>query len=149
MSLRGPELELRVASRPDLQQRIVAAVVELEARDRLCVTAIEIFRQTKHRREPSDDFTSLSAELSEVGVVARGRRPPMVASHERNRFDFLRLETAQVAVLDQVVRVAVVTLATDMDARLVQERGVIEPLAVSVGHAVNGPRTIEPRRRQA
>src|SRR5262249_32952247 len=121
MSLRGPELELRVASRPDLQQRVVAAVVELEAGDRLRVTAIEIFRQTKLRREPSDAFTSLSAEFSEVRVVARRWRPPMVASHQRNRFDLLRLETAQVAVLDQVIRVAVVTLVADVDARIVQD----------------------------
>src|SRR5476649_1238462 len=39
-----PELQLRVARRPQLQEVVVAAVVELEAADRLRVTAVETFR---------------------------------------------------------------------------------------------------------
>jgi hypothetical protein len=42
----GPELQLGVARRPQLQQVVVAAVVNLEARDALRVAAIEAFRET-------------------------------------------------------------------------------------------------------
>src|SRR3954470_15981231 len=37
----GPQLELRIAGRAQLQQVVVAAVVQLEPADRLCVTAVE------------------------------------------------------------------------------------------------------------
>ena len=148
MPLGGPELELRVARRPNLQQRIVAPIVELEARDRLSVTAVEIFRESKHRREPPDDLAPLPAELPEVRVVARRRRAPVIPGDQRDRFDFVRFEPAQVAVLDQVVRVAVVTFVADVDAGVVQDGGVFEPLALLVGHPVNGARPIEERQRQ-
>ena len=70
MSLRGPELELRVACRPDLQQRVVAAVVEFEAGDRLGVAAVEILRQPEDRGEPPDDLAPFSPELPEIRVPA-------------------------------------------------------------------------------
>jgi hypothetical protein len=47
MSLCGPELELGVARRPQLQQRVVAAIVQFETGDRLGVAAIERFCQAQ------------------------------------------------------------------------------------------------------
>ena len=70
MTLGGPELELGIARRPNLQQRIVAAIVELEARNRLGVAAIEVFRQAKDRREPSDHLAPFASELAEIRVPA-------------------------------------------------------------------------------
>jgi hypothetical protein len=45
VSRRRPELQFRVSGRPQLQQPIVAAVVEFETRHRLRVAAIEAFGQ--------------------------------------------------------------------------------------------------------
>src|SRR3954471_21978273 len=45
----GPELQLRVAGRAQLQQIVVAAVVELEPVDRLRVAAVEAFGQPQNR----------------------------------------------------------------------------------------------------
>ena len=149
MALCGPELELRIARRANLQQRIVAPIVELDARDRLGVTAIEILRESKHRGEPPHDLPPLPAKLSEVCVMARRRRPPVIAGDQRNRFDLFGLEAAQVAVLDQVVRMAMMTFVADMDARVVQDRGVLEPLALLVRHPVDGAGPVEERQRQA
>jgi hypothetical protein len=44
-----PQLEFGVTRRPQLQQGIVAAVVQLEVCDRLRMTAIEAFGKPQHR----------------------------------------------------------------------------------------------------
>ena len=72
----------------------------------------------------------------------------MIARDERDHLDLLGLEAAQVAVLDQVVRVLVVPLVADVDADVVQERRVLEPLALAIGQAVHAARLIEERQRQ-
>src|ERR1700722_16969190 len=68
------------------------------------------------------------AQLAEAVVLALRCRLTMIARHERNRLDLVRLEAAQVAVLDEVVRVLVVPLVADVDADVVQNRGVFEPV---------------------
>ncbi len=75
--------------------------------------------------------------VAESDVPARRRRTPVIAGDERDRFDLVRLEAAKVAVLDQVVRMLVMTFVADVHARVVQDRRVFEPLALLVGHAVN------------
>ena len=72
----------------------------------------------------------------------------MVAGDQRDGFDLVGLEAAQIAVLDQVVRVLVVPLVADVDADVVQQGRVFEPLALAVGQAVNAARLVEQRRRQ-
>src|SRR5204863_6312625 len=57
-----PVLELGVHRRPDLQQRIVAPIVDVEARDRLRVAAIQAFRETKDGREAAHDPLLLARE---------------------------------------------------------------------------------------
>jgi len=70
MALCGPELELGIASRSNLQQRILAPIVKFDSRDRLGVAAIEILRQAQDRREMPDDFAALAAKFSEIRVPA-------------------------------------------------------------------------------
>ena len=60
------------------------------------------------------------------------RRLAVVARDERDDFDLLRVEAAQIAVLDQIVRMAVVALVADVHADVVQQRAVLEPLALAV-----------------
>jgi hypothetical protein len=149
MTLGGPELELGIARRPNLQQRIVSPVVELEAGNRLGMAAIEIFRDSENGGEPPHDLAPLPSEQTEIRVPARRRRTPVIAGHERNRFDLVRLKSAKVAVFDQVVRVSVMAFVADVHARVVQDRSVFEPLALLVGHSVNGPGPIEERESES
>ena len=72
----------------------------------------------------------------------------MIPCHQREDLDFFRLEASQIAVLDQIVRVFVVTLVTDVHADIVQDRCVLEPLTLAIGQAVDGARLIEQRHRQ-
>jgi len=148
MTLCRPQLELGVARRANLQQRILAPIVEFDAGDRLGVAAIEILRHAQDRRETPNHFAALSAECPEIRVPARGRCAPVIASHQRNGFDLVRFETAEIAVFDQVIGVTMVTFVTDVDAGIVQNGRVLEPFALLVGHPVNGARPVEERQRQ-
>ena len=140
---RGPELQLGVARRAQLQQVVVAAVVDLEAGDALCVAAVEALRQPQNGRQRADGAARAARQLLEALVAALRRPLPMVAGDQRDRLDLLGLEPAQVAVLHQVVRVLVVSLVADQHADVVQNRRVLEPLALAIGEAVNRARLVE------
>ena len=148
MSRRRPKLEFCVAGGAKLQQPIVAAVVQLEACDRLRVAAIEAFRQPQHRGEAPDRAAALLVEVFVVLVAAFRRRLTGIASDKRDRLDFLRVEAAQVAVLDEVIRVFVMAFVADVDADVVKDARVFEPLAFVVGHPVHASRLIEQHRGQ-
>jgi hypothetical protein len=147
-SRRGPQLELRVAGGPQLQQVVVAAVVELEAGDRLRVAAIEALGETQHRGKRSHRPPHPARQTAESFVLALRLRLAVVARDQRNRLDFVWLEAAQIAVHDQIVGVLVVALVADMHADVVEERGVLEPFALAIGEAVDGARLIEQRERE-
>jgi hypothetical protein len=143
MTLRRPQFQFGIASGANLQQGIVAAIVEFESGDCLCVAAIQVLGETKHGGQPPHDLAALAAEFLEVGVPARGRRPPVIAGDQRDGFDFVGLEPAQIAVLDQIVRMPMMAFVADVHAGVVENRGVFQPLAFLVGHAVDGAGAIE------
>jgi len=149
MSRRGPKLQFSIARRAQLEQAVVAAVVELEARHGLRVAAIEPFRQPQHGRQLANRATPLPFEVAVLLVAALRRRLTMVASNQRDGFDFLRIEPTQVPILDQIVRVFVMALVTDVDADVVEDSRIFEPLALVIGHAVDASRLVEQHRRQA
>ena len=138
-----PELELRVARRAQLQQVVVAAVVELEAGNGLRVTAIEAFRQPQDRGQRAHRPPGAPPQVGKAVVLPLGRRLPMIAGDEGDGFDVVRLEAAEIAVLHEVVRVLVMAFEADVDADVVQDRGVLEPLALAIGEAVDRARLIE------
>jgi hypothetical protein len=72
----------------------------------------------------------------------------MILCHQRDDLDFFRLEASQIAVLDQIVRMFVVTLVADVHADIVKDRCVLEPLTLAIGQTVNRARLIEQRHRQ-
>jgi hypothetical protein len=90
---RGPHLQFRVARRPQLQQRVVAPIVDVEAGDRLRMAAVEALGQPENRGERADGFPPLAPEVAVVVVPSSGRRLTMIARHQGDDFDFLGLET--------------------------------------------------------
>ena len=95
-----PQLELGVAARADLQQRVLAAVVQLDARQALGVAAVEAFGEPQNGGQPPDRATAFSREIGVTLVAGSGSGPPMVPRDERHHVDFFGLESAQIAVLD-------------------------------------------------
>src|SRR5580700_1559137 len=61
-----PQLQLRVARGPELQQHVFAAVVKLDPGDGLRMAAIEILGQPQHRGERPHGAAQPAAQIAEV-----------------------------------------------------------------------------------
>ncbi len=126
----------------------MAAIVQLEATDRLPVTAIEAFGQPQDRGQRPHDAPRAATEVAETLVAALGSGLTMIPRHERDDLHFFRLEAAQITVLDQIVRMFVVSFVADVHADVVEDGRVLQPRAFAIGQAVDGARLVEQRRRQ-
>jgi len=120
-----PQLQLGVSARANLEERVLPAVVQLDARETLGVAAIEAFRQPEDRGERPHRLAALSRKVHVLFVAVFGRRAAVVPCDERNRVDLLGLEPAQIAVFDQVVRVLVMALVADVHADVVEQRRIL------------------------
>ena len=94
--------------------------MHLDACDRLGVAAVEVFGQPDDCRQRAYDFAALPLDVTEAFLPTAWHRSPMVPGDERNRFDFVGFEAAQVAIANQIVGVLVVALVADVHADVVQ-----------------------------
>jgi hypothetical protein len=122
--------------------------VELEAGDGLRVTPIEALRQPQNRRQRAHGAPGATGQLREAIVLALRRRLTMIARDEGDRLDLVGFEAAEVAVLHEVIRVFVMALVADVDADVVEDRGVLEPFPLAVGQAVNRAGLVEQAGRE-
>jgi hypothetical protein len=74
------------------------------------VAAVEGLRQAENCGQGADGSPAAAGQTSELVVTTIGRCPPVIPRHQGDGVDLVGLEAAQVAVLDQVVRVFVVAL---------------------------------------
>src|SRR5919108_5978832 len=107
------------------------------------MAAIEALGQPQNRRKRSDRTARLARQTAVAFVAPLRRRLAVVTGNERDGFYFFRIEAAEIAVLDQVVRVTVMALVADMHADVVQDGGVLQPFALAIGEAVNRARLVE------
>jgi len=139
----GPQLQLHIARRAQLHQVVVAAIVELQAGDGLCVTAIEALRQAQYRGERADRGSRAPVQLAEALVLSLRRPLTMIPGDERDRLDLVGFESAEVAVLHEVVRMLVMALVADVHADVVENGGVLQPFPLAIGQPVNRARLVE------
>src|SRR5262245_31819174 len=132
----------------DEEQHVVAAIAELERRDRLSMAAVETLSHAQDRRQRANGLAQRARQARVLVVRALRRSPPMVARDQGDNLDLIWMKTAQVAVLDQVVRVPMVSRVADQAAEVVQQGRVLEPFTLAVGQAMNSPALIEQRKRQ-
>ena len=95
-------------------------VAHVEAADHAVAAAVERLGQAQDRAPARDRRRSALPRSSIALVIALRRGAAVVAGDERDDLDLVRLEAAQVAVLDQVVRVPVMPLVADVVADVVQ-----------------------------
>jgi hypothetical protein len=96
----GPELELGVASDADLEQAVLAAIVELHGADGLLMAAIEALGEPQDRGERADARATLAPEAAEALVAPLRRRLAVVAGDEGDGLDLFGVESPQIAVAD-------------------------------------------------
>jgi hypothetical protein len=92
MPLRRPELQLRIARRSQLQQPVVAAVVQLEPGHRLRVAAVEALGEPENRRKRPYGPPARAAKLPVLLVAPLRRRLAVIAGHQRDNLNLFRIE---------------------------------------------------------
>jgi hypothetical protein len=143
LSRRRPELQLRIARRAQLQEVVVAAIAERHTGDRLRVAPIEALCEPQHRGQRAHPAALAALEIAEAVVRAFRSRLAVVARDERDCLDLVRVEAAEIAVLDQIVGMLVMLLVADERADVVQQRGVFQPFALAIAEPVDGARLVE------
>lgn len=73
----------------------------------------------------------------------------MVSRDERDHLDFLRIEAPQISILDQVIGVAMMSIVADVYANVVEQGGILQPLAFAIAKPVNAACLIEDAERQS
>ena len=147
--VRRPQLELRIAGRAQAGEIVVAARIEIDAGERLGVAAVEALGEAYRGGERFDGAADGTGQIAVAFVRFLGRALAMVAGNEGDGLDLLRIEAAQIAVLDQVVGMPVMALVADVHADIVQQRAVFEPVTLVVAETMHATRLIEHGQRQA
>jgi len=113
------------------------------------MTAVEALREAENGAERAHRPPRFALESSETLVPAFRCGLTMVPRYEADHFGFVRLESAQLAVPNQVVRVFVVALVADVDADVVQGGRVLEQLPLVIRESMDRARLVEQRDGQA
>jgi hypothetical protein len=140
-----PQLELGIARRPQLKQHVLSTIVKLESRHDLRVTAIEALGQPQDGRKRLDGLPLAPPQSAVLPVPPVGCGPAMISCDQRDGFGLVGLEAPEIAVPDQVVRVLVMALVGDVNADVVEQRGVFEPLPLPIGEGVSPSGLVEER----
>jgi hypothetical protein len=106
---RRPQFELRITTRPNLQQGILAAIMELDVRNQLRMAAVEAFRETHHRCKRPDRSPAFLIQPRIFVVPLAGFGAPMIPRDERHGIDLVGLEPPQITILDQIGRMFVMS----------------------------------------
>jgi hypothetical protein len=146
--LGGPQLELGIAARTHLEERVLTAIVEVDGRDGLRVAAVEVFGQPQHGAQRADDLPPLAAKVAVPDMPALRRPASMIPGDECDGLDLVGFEPAEITVLDQVIGMLVVLLVTDVNAAVVKNRRVLKPLALAIGETVDATGAVEEKRRE-
>jgi len=149
VTMSGPQFELRVSVRSQSGEIIVAAREQVDAGECLRVAAVEPFGQPHNRREYPNGSAQAAIEVPVSLVGFLRRRLSMVSRDQRDDLDFLRIEAAQISILDQVVGMTVMTIVTDVYADIVKECRDLEPFSLAVAKAVDAARLVKNAERQA
>ena len=149
LARRRPHLQFGVADRLHANAQLTQALADLKAANGAVAASIERFGQAQESAEDDNGVLGFLVEILVALVIALGRRPAVIAGGEGDDVDFFRLEAAKVAVLDQVVRVAVMAPEADVVADVVEERGVLQPLTLAIAEAVNRLGLIEQRQGES
>ena len=146
---RCPDLELCVAATVELNDDVFASVVDFEPGNRLGMAAVETFRHAEYRSEGAHGPAQRRRQLRVLRMRAFRRTATVISRDEGHHFDLIGMKAAQVAVLDQVVGVLVMSGEADMPTDVVHQRRVFQPLALAFRQSMDAACLIEKREREA
>ena len=148
MTAGRPDLELGVPARVQPQAQARVGVRRGDRRHHLRVTALEAFGQPDERAEHLDGVPAISRQVAIAVVRLLRRALPVIPRDERHHFDLFGVEPAKVAMFDHVVPVLVMVLIADVNADVMEERRVLQPLTLAAAQLVPFPRRVEEPERE-
>jgi hypothetical protein len=146
--LRRPQFELRVTGCAKLHQILFTTIVQLDAANHLGVAAVQRLGKAKDRRERTDALPPLGTERAVLRVAFRWRRLAVITGDKRDDLGLLRFEAAQISILDQVIRMFVMSRVTNVRPDIVEQRGELEPFPLPIGEPMDAPCLVEHRKAQ-
>ncbi len=148
LPLRGPDLELRVATRVQPDAHLPVAGQHVHVVDGLVARAVEPFGQPHKAGEDPYGAPQRPREPAVPVMRTLWRAPAVIARDERDDLDLVRVEPPETTILDQIVRVTVVPLVADVHADVVEQRGVLQPPPLAIAKLVPAPRPVEQSHRE-
>jgi hypothetical protein len=113
------------------------------------MAAIEVLCQSQNRGQRLDRSLP-TASQSAVAFMAPARLgTAMIARNEGDCLDLVGLETSQIAVFYQVIRMFVMPFVGDVHADIVQDCGVFQPVALTVAKSMCAASLIEQRKSES
>jgi hypothetical protein len=94
VAIRGPDLQLRVARRAQVQEEVVASIAQIERGDHLSVTAFEAFGDAQDGGEQPHGAPAIGRQIGVLGLRLLRHAAAVVEGHERDHLDLLRIEPA-------------------------------------------------------
>ena len=116
----GPQLQLRIAVCAKPGEVVVAARKEVNPGERLRVAPIEAFGKPDDRRQHPHGPAQRAVQIPVPLMRFFRGRLTVISRDQRDHFDLSRFEAAQIPILDQVVRMAVMAVVADVRPDVVQ-----------------------------
>src|SRR5690625_210198 len=138
-----PQLQLRIA--PCLDDKVKRGRREpcTNAGHDLVTAPLKPFGDAQQRCQLHDHILDLRLEPLKLRVRLPRRRATMIARQVRHDLDLIRHKPLPVGLHDEVLRMLVVTTPTYMIADVVQQRRILEQLALAHPQPVHRPAHIE------
>jgi hypothetical protein len=149
VTVRSPEFELGIPRCSEPRNIVVVSGIQIDPGKCLRVAAIEPFREPYHRGQRTHGASKRSAQVAIPVVRALWCCLPVIARDKGHDLDLLRIEPTQIPILDQVIRMAMMPLVTDVHADVVQQRAEFEPFPLAIGQAVHASRLVEDVQRES
>jgi hypothetical protein len=143
----GPKLQLGIAVGPEPGEVVISAREEIDAAKSLRVAAVQPFRKPDDGGEHANGRSHRAVQLPVAVVRLLRRRLTVITRDERDHLDLSRIEPAQIPILDQVIGMAVVAVVADVNADIVEQCRILEPLALAIAESMDAACLVENAQR--
>jgi hypothetical protein len=145
----SPDFELGIALRSHAQQSILPTIVKLDAHENLRVAAIEVLCKSQNGGKRLNRSLPPAFQRAVAFMAPTRLSTAMIARNEGNCLDLVGLESSQIAVFYQVIRMSVMPFVRDVHADVVQDCGVFQPVALTVAKTMHAASLIEQRESES
>jgi hypothetical protein len=113
------------------------------------VAAIEVLCKSQNGGKRLNRSLPTASQRAVAFMAPTRLGTAMIARNEGDCLDLVGLESSQIAVFYQVIRMSVMPFVRDMHADVVQDCGVFQPVALTVAKTMHAASLIEQRESES